>query len=126
MFILQKIGGFTLAEADAGRKILKLLHKGNQDKKDNFYDMLNRFKKGARSSGMKDRDVDELLDILGKYSEYSFNKSHSLAYAMNAYISMWQKVHFPMEYYASLLNHSTNDELSWFVKQIKKKVCFIV
>ena len=121
MFILQKIGGFTLAEADGGRKILKLLHKGNQDKKDNFYDMLNRFKKGAKANGMKDRDIDELLDVLGKYSEYSFNKSHSLAYAMNAYISMWQKVHFPYEYYTALLNHSTNTELSWFVKQIKKK-----
>ena len=34
---------------------------------------------------------------------------------------MWQKVHFPKEYYASLLNHSTNTELSWFVKQIKGK-----
>jgi len=121
MFILQKIGGFTLAEADGGRKILKLLHKGNQEKKGNFYDMLDRFKKGAKANGMKDRDIDELLDVLGKYSEYSFNKSHSLAYAMNAYISMWQKVHFPKEYYASLLNHSTNAELSWFVKQIKSK-----
>ena len=121
MFILQQIGGFTLAEADGGRKILKLLHKGNQAKKGNFYDMLDRFKKGARASGMNDRDIDELLDVLGKYSEYSFNKSHSLAYAMNAYISMWQKVHYPKEYYASLLNHSTNDELSWFVKQIKSK-----
>ena len=121
MFILQQIGGFTLAEADGGRKILKLLHKGNQEKKGNFYDMLDRFKKGARASGMNSSDTDELLDILGKYSEYSFNKSHSLAYAMNAYISMWQKVHFPKEYYASLLNHSTNAELSWFVKQIKGK-----
>tara|TARA_Y100000385_G_scaffold37666_1_gene35107 strand:+ start:10762 stop:14115 length:3354 start_codon:yes stop_codon:yes gene_type:complete len=121
MFILQKIGGFTLAEADGGRKILKLLHKGNQEKKGNFYDMLDRFKKGAKANGMQDRDIDELLDVLGKYSEYSFNKSHSLAYAMNAYISMWQKVHYPKEYYASLLNHSTNAELSWFVKQIKKK-----
>ena len=79
MFILQKIGGFTLAEADGGRKILKLLHKGNQEKKGNFYDMLDRFKKGAKANGMKDRDIDELLDVLGKYSEYSFNKSHSLA-----------------------------------------------
>tara|TARA_R110002051_G_scaffold316777_3_gene396840 strand:+ start:225 stop:3578 length:3354 start_codon:yes stop_codon:yes gene_type:complete len=121
MFILQKIGGFTLAEADSSRKILKLLHKGNQNKKDNFYKMLDQFKRGARANGMKDRDVDELLDTLGKYSEYSFNKSHSLAYAMNAYISMWQKVHYPKEYYCSLLNHSTNDELSWFVKQIKSK-----
>ena len=40
---------------------------------------------------------------------------------MNAYISMWQKVHYPKEYYVSLLNHSTNEELSWFVKQIKSK-----
>jgi DNA polymerase III alpha subunit len=40
---------------------------------------------------------------------------------MNAYMTMWQKVHYPMEYYTALLNHSTNEELSWYIKQIKNK-----
>ena len=121
MFILQDIGGFNLAEADKGRKILKLLHKGNQSKNTNFLNMMDQFRKGALENGMSEDDTNTLLDILGKYSEYSFNKSHSLAYAMNAYVSMWQKVHYPLEYYSALLNYSTQSEMSWFVKQIKKQ-----
>ena len=121
MFILQQIGNFSLAEADKGRKILKLLHKGNQDKNQDFFDMMDKFKKNAMENGVNEDHANDLLSILGKYSEYSFNKSHSLAYAMNAYICMWQKVNYPLEYYSSLLNHSTTADLSWFVKQIKEQ-----
>jgi len=49
------------------------------------------------------------------------SNSHSLSYAMNAYISMWLKVHYPKEYYTALLNFSTNDDLSWYIKQITQQ-----
>jgi DNA polymerase-3 subunit alpha len=74
MFILQKIGSFSLAEADKARKILKLLHKKNQTKDNDFVKLLDQFKTEARKNGMKPDDVDWLLDILAKYSQYSFNK----------------------------------------------------
>ena len=119
MFILREIGGFTLAEADKGRKILKLLHKGNQDKTDAFFKMLKQFKDRARDNGISEKDLDWLLDILAKYSEYSFCRAHSFAYALNAYIAMYLKVYYPLEYYSSLLNNSTMDEVGWFMKQMK-------
>jgi hypothetical protein len=54
MFILQKIGGFSLAEADAGRKIFKLLDSGRLVKdKTNLYDMLEIDKKGFMSVNKK-------------------------------------------------------------------------
>lgn len=117
MFITQEIGGFSLEEADAARKTLKLLHKGNQDKNEDFLQMLDSFKNGAKQRGVSDSNLDWLLDILAKYSEYSFNKSHSLAYAQNAYIAMWLKVNYPLEYYSVLFNYSTSEDLSWFIKQ---------
>ncbi len=119
MFIVQAIGGFSLAEADKARKILKLLHKGNQDKTDAFFKMLDKFKEGAKKNGVGDEELNWLLDILAKYSEYSFNKSHSLAYALNAYIAMYLKVHYKNEYYATLFNYSTKEEISWYIKQSK-------
>jgi DNA polymerase-3 subunit alpha len=119
MFILQSIGGFSLDEADNGRKILKLLHKGNQEKTDDFYNMLEKFENGAKEQGVKEKDLAWLLDIMGKYSEYSFNKSHSFSYSLNAYISMYLKVYYPKEYYVQLLNHSATDDLSWFIKEAK-------
>lgn len=120
MFILQAIGGFSLAEADKGRKILKLLHKGNQDKNEAFVKLLEQFKNGAKQKEVSDENIEYLLDRLGKYSEYSFNKSHSRAYSINAYISMWLKVYYPLEYFVSLLNFANTKEISWFMKQIRE------
>lgn len=119
MFILQDIGNFSLAEADKGRKILKLLHKGNQEKTDAFFKMLDKFKKNAQENGVQENELNWLLDVMGKYSEYSFNKSHALSYSINAYIAMYLKVHYEKEYYATLLNYSGKDEISWYIKQAK-------
>jgi len=47
------------------------------------------------------------------------SNSHSFSYSVNAYISMWLKINYPMEYFASLLNNSTNEKLSWFMKLVK-------
>ena len=121
MFILQKIGNFTLAEADDGRKILKLLHKGNQEKTENFHKMIEEFKKRALQNGVKENNVEWLLEILGKYSEYSFCCAHSLSYAMNAYILMWLRVYYPKEYFSTLFNFASKDDLSIFFKQAKSK-----
>lgn len=119
MFILQKIGGFTLAEADKARKILKLLHKGNQDKSEAFLQVIEKFKKQALKNGLSEKNANILLNKLAAYTEYSFNKSHSTAYAMNAYISQWLKVHYPKEYYSVLLNYSTLEDISTYMKQAK-------
>ncbi|MBC8388190.1 MAG: hypothetical protein ISS28_01135 [Candidatus Cloacimonetes bacterium] len=120
MYILQKIGKFTMAEADKGRKILKLLHKGNQEKSENFNKMIKQFKtKALESKKITEKNLNILLNKLAKYSEYSFNKSHSFSYAVNAYISMWLKINYPKEYFASLLNNSTNEKLSWFMKLVR-------
>lgn len=77
MFILQKIGNFTLAEADKARKTLKLLHKGNQDKSDDFIRMIDKFKSQALENGLDEKNADKLLDMLASYTEYSFNKCFS-------------------------------------------------
>lgn len=117
MFILQNIGGFTMAEADKARKTLKLLHKGNQDKSEDFIKMINKFKEQAIKNGLTDEGVNKLLEKLAAYTEYSFNKSHSLAYAMNAYISQWLKVYYTKEYFATLLNYSNIEEIPEFIQK---------
>lgn len=115
MFLFQKIGGFTLAQADETRKILKLSkNEGNNPK---YLAMVEKFAAGAKQKGIKQSDITKLVDIMAAYSKYSFNKSHSVSYAINAYISMWLKVKFPKEYYATLLNYSDREEGGLFIKQ---------
>jgi DNA polymerase-3 subunit alpha len=58
---------------------------------------------------------------MGEYSNYSFNKSHSLCYAINGFIAMYLKVYFPLEYYSVLFQYSSNSELGFYIKEAKQK-----
>lgn len=118
MFVLKEIGGFTLAEADGVRKILKLLDKKQSvENTEKFNKMLKKFTEGAVSNGVTLENAQALLELLAKYSDYSFNRAHSFCYAVNAYISMWLKVNYPLEYYASLLNYASIEDMTWFTKE---------
>jgi DNA polymerase III alpha subunit len=74
MFILQKIGGFTLAEADRARKILKILHKGHGNKSEEFDNLIKKFKENAIKNGISESSVEILLNKLASFTEYSFNR----------------------------------------------------
>ena len=123
MLILQKLGNFTLTESDSIRKLLKTLAK-QDSKKDyttEFNEKISKFKKSAILNGISEKNANELFNTLIKYSQYSFVKSHSLAYSINAYIAMYLKVHYPLEYFSSLFNKCEKKELSWFMKQAKEQ-----
>lgn len=48
------------------------------------------------------------------------SNSHSLAYSINAYMSMYLKIYYPLEYFANLFNYSDLDEMKWFFKMAKE------
>jgi DNA polymerase-3 subunit alpha len=124
MGILRAIGGFTLAEADKARKIMKLLNKtsSNQDPiiKAEFDHVLEKFKVGALENGLDERQMNQLLDQMAKYSEYSFCAAHAAGYALNAYQQMWLKVYYPYEYFASLLNRVIQENTLEIIKEAKR------
>ncbi|WP_343771452.1 hypothetical protein [Oceanobacillus oncorhynchi] len=59
---------------------------------------------GLKNRGWKDETINELWDIMVEFSKYSFNKSHSYAYAMIAFMTAFLKVYHPKEFICSLLN----------------------
>lgn len=67
---------------------------------------------GLLSRGWTNQQIEELWEIMLEFAKYSFNKSHSYAYAIIAYITAFLKVHHPLEFTASLLNSyiSTNSQ----------------
>lgn len=78
---------------------------------------------GCKKRGWSDHQVDLLVQQIKASSNYSFNKSHSTSYAQVAYACMWLKCHFPIEWWASVLSHSTKDDIiSKFWKDVKKYV----
>ena len=98
MQIGSAIGGFTLAQSDEMRKAM------GKKKKDLMATFKIDFIKGAENKGLSQELAIEIFDLLAKFAEYGFNKSHSAAYSVIAYQTAWLKTHYPAEFMASNLS----------------------
>ena len=102
MQVFQRLAGFTLAEADEMRKII-----GRKMDATAFEPYKEKFVKGAIANSIDGEYAASLFEEIKKFAGYGFNKSHALAYAYNSFSSMYLKVHYPVEYMASLLSFTT-------------------
>ena len=97
MEVIHRLGGVSLVDSDTIRSAL-----GKKDK-----DKLNKFRaqfvKGASKRISKEK-ANELWDQIEKASGYTFNKSHSAAYSVLAYISQYLKVNYPAHFWAAQLH----------------------
>jgi len=98
MLISQIIGGFTLPEADKLRKAMG-------KKKMDLIDALEKqFLDGAEAKSIDRKIAEDLYNMIKKFGEYGFNKSHSAAYAVVTYQTAYLKAHYPIQYMAALLS----------------------
>ncbi len=98
MEIAKVIAGFNLEDADVLRKAI-----GKKK-----VDLMNKVKKsfllGAQKTNKVSKDIaEEIFSWIEKSQRYSFNKSHAVSYALNAYLSAYSKKHFPAQFFASYL-----------------------
>ena len=110
------IGGFTLAQSDAMRKAM------GKKKKDLMATFKIDFIKGAQSNGLSETLAIEIFDLLAKFAEYGFNKSHSAAYSIIAYQTAWLKTYYPSEFMACNLSSEllNTDTIIKLLRNIKK------
>lgn len=69
----------------------------------------DKIKKRALEKGCSDEEFEEIWKEWIEFAKYAFNKSHSIAYGLTAYISQWLKVHYPQEFWCAAFekaNHS--------------------
>jgi len=111
MGISRVIGGFTAGESDGLRKVMA------KKKVRDIPIYREKFIKGARERGIDPRFANDLFDLMEKFAEYGFNKSHSVAYAMISYQTAYLKANYPTEYMAALLA-TMDDKPSEIVKYI--------
>ena len=98
MEVAQKIAGFSLARADILRRTMS-------DKDAPGLKALEKeFKNGALKNGYRKELADEIFDLILKFANYGFNKSHSVAYAVVAYQLSYLKANYPERFYTELLN----------------------
>ncbi|MBU4400208.1 MAG: DNA polymerase III subunit alpha, partial [Planctomycetes bacterium] len=98
MRILNRLGGIQLANAYScikaiSKKKLEIIAKFREE-----------FVEGAHSQGMSKKEAAELFGLIEKFAGYGFNKSHSTAYALIAYMTAYLKAHYPIEFMAALLS----------------------
>ncbi len=98
MLISQVIAGFTLPEADKLRKAM------GKKKMDIIDALETKFLQGAEKKNIDKKIAVELYDMIKKFGEYGFNKSHSAAYALVTYQTAFLKAHYRLQYMTALLS----------------------
>jgi DNA polymerase-3 subunit alpha len=81
-----------------------------------------KFLTGAASNGVDDKTADDTWDLLDKFANYGFNKSHAAAYAVVSYQTAWLKANHPVEFMAGVMNcdlHLT-DKLAVYFNEVRK------
>jgi len=99
MQIAQELAGYTLGEADLLRRAMGKKIRAEMDKQ------RERFVTGAVERGVSKPQADFIFDLLAKFADYGFNKSHAAAYAIVSYQTAYMKVHYPVEFLAASMTY---------------------
>ncbi|MFE0015701.1 DNA polymerase III subunit alpha [Mesorhizobium sp. NPDC059054] len=110
MQIAQELAGYTLGQADLLRRAMGKKIRAEMDKQRDI------FVAGAVERGVAKPQADFIFDLLAKFADYGFNKSHAAAYAIVSYQTAYLKAHYPVEFLAAsmTLDMSNTDKLADF------------
>jgi DNA polymerase III subunit alpha len=103
MQIAQIIAGYSLGGADLLRRAM------GKKKPEEMAQQRSIFVEGAKKKGHSEALATQLFDLMEKFAEYGFNKSHTAAYAVITYQTAWLKAHYPAEFMAATLSGDMDD-----------------
>ena len=116
MQIAQILAGYSLGEADLLRRAM-----GKKIKAE-MAAQRDRFVNGAVDRGLALTQANEIFDLLAKFADYGFNKSHAAAYALISYQTAYLKANYPVEFLAAsmTLDKSDTDKLAEFCNEARR------
>jgi DNA polymerase-3 subunit alpha len=103
MLVAQILAGYSLGGADMLRRAM------GKKKPEEMAKQREIFLSGASARGVDAVLAGRLFDLMEKFAEYGFNKSHSAAYALVAYHTAWLKAHYPAEFMAATMSSEMSD-----------------
>ncbi|MFH0867174.1 MAG: DNA polymerase III subunit alpha [Bacteroidota bacterium] len=99
----QIMAGYTLGQADLFRRAM------GKKKKDVMEQQKSVFVQGAMKKGVEKEKAEEVFNVMEKFVEYGFNRSHAAAYSIIAYQTAYLKAHYPAEFMAAVLTRNLNE-----------------
>ncbi|MCA6120579.1 DNA polymerase III subunit alpha [Bradyrhizobium sp. WSM 1704] len=110
MQIAQQMAGYSLGQADLLRRAMGKKIRAEMDKQRDI------FVAGAMKNGVTKGQAETIFELLAKFADYGFNKSHAAAYALVSYHTAYMKAHYPVEFLAASMTLELNntDKLSEF------------
>ncbi|MDO9426334.1 MAG: DNA polymerase III subunit alpha [Methylobacterium sp.] len=110
MEVAKVLAGYSLGEADMLRRAMGKKIKAEMDAQ------RDRFVKGCMERELTKAKADEIFDLLAKFADYGFNKSHAAAYALLTYQTAYLKANHPVEFLAAAmqLDIDVTDKLAEF------------
>ncbi len=116
MQIAQEMAGYSLGGADMLRRAMGKKIQAAMDAEK------PKFQAGAAANGVDAGKATEVWNLLDKFANYGFNKSHAAAYAVVSYQTAWLKANHPAEFMAGMMNcdiHLT-DKLAVYAEEVRR------
>ncbi|MFJ8264444.1 DNA polymerase III subunit alpha [Peribacillus asahii] len=115
--IASKLAGFSLGEADLLRRAVSKKKKEILDKE------RNHFVIGAKNKDYSDKIASSIYNLIVRFANYGFNRSHAVAYSVIAYQLAYLKAHYPAHFMAALMTSAigNEDKIAQYVREAKKK-----
>ncbi len=122
MEIVKNFSGMSFAKADIfrraiGKKDAALLHS-----------LKTEFFEKASEKNHNHQVIEQVYDLIAKFANFGFNKSHAVAYAILSYRLAYLKARFPLEFYTSLFNSSlsSTETIKIYVNEVKRKYITVI
>lgn len=117
MQIASAVAGFTLGEADILRRAV------SKKKRELLQEQREKFVAGALKQGYEEALAHQLYDMIVRFADYGFNRSHSAAYAMIAYHMAYLKTNHPVSFLAALLTmaQGSAEKVAEYVEECKRR-----
>ncbi len=104
MKIAQVLASFSLGAGDLLRRAMGKKNAEEMAKQRGY------FVEGCAKNGIDGKKANEIFDLMEKFAEYGFNKSHSAAYALISYHTAYLKAHYPVAFMAALMTSDLENQ----------------
>ncbi|WKA60439.1 DNA polymerase III subunit alpha [Planococcus shenhongbingii] len=117
MQIAAKMAGFSLGEADLLRRAV------SKKKREILHEERLHFTRGAMAKGFTEAAATEVYNLIVRFADYGFPKSHAVAYSMISYQLAFMKTHYAVYFYAAILANSAGnaEKTQQLLQEIKEK-----